>query len=63
MISFPSPKRTRTPVSTGRDSSREAERPTRVIVSRSAARATPNVCAASTSGSLGKSSAECVCSE
>ena len=38
MTSFPPSKRTRMPVSTGRDSSREAERPTREIVSRNASR-------------------------
>ena len=57
IISFPPSKRTRIPVSTGRDSSREAERATRETVSRNAARSTVNVCALSASGSFGKSSA------
>ena len=36
MTSFPASKRTRIPVSTGRDSSRDAARPTVAIVSRNA---------------------------
>ena len=48
---------TRMPVSTGRDSSRDAARATRAIVSSSDSRSTANVATASTSGRRGKSSA------
>ena len=57
MTSLPAPKRTRIPVSTGRDSSRDAERETRSIVSSSDGRSTREVATTSTSGSRGKSSA------
>ena len=61
MTSFPASKRTRIPVSTGRDSSREAERATRSMVSSSASRSI--ACSwASTAGSRGKSSALKTCS-
>ena len=40
MTSLPASKRTRMPVSTGRDSSRDADRATRAIVSSSASRST-----------------------
>ena len=57
ITSLPGSKRTRTPVSTGRDSSRDAERLTRATVSSSVSRSTSCRSAASTSGSRGKSSA------
>ena len=57
MTSLPLPNCTRMPVSTGRDSSRDAARATRAIVSSSDSRSTANVATASTSGSRGKSSA------
>ncbi len=60
MTSFPDSKRTRMPVSTGRDSSREAERLTFAIVSRNAARSTVNS-SPPESGRRGKSSALNVC--
>ena len=61
MTSFPASKRTRIPVSTGRDSSREAERATRSMVSSNASRSI--ACSwASTAGSRGKSSALKTCS-
>jgi hypothetical protein len=50
-------KRTRIPVSTGRDSSRDAERLTRAIVSRNASRLTVKAVSSSISGKRGKSSA------
>ena len=50
-------KRTRMPVSTGRDSSREADLPTREIVSRKTSRSTVNALSGSISGRRGKSSA------
>ena len=53
---------TRTPVSTGRASSREAARATRSIVSSSGSRSTANVAVSVSSGSRGKSSALNVCS-
>ena len=56
MTSFSPSKRTRMPVSTGRDSSREAERPTREIVSRNASRSTAKAVSGSISGKRGKSS-------
>ena len=60
MTSFPASKRTRIPVSTGRDSSREAERATRSMVSSSASRSI--ACSwASTAGRRGKSSALKTC--
>ena len=52
MTSFAPSKRTSTPVSTGRDSSRDAERATFETVSRNAALSTVKVCAPSTSGQL-----------
>ena len=61
MTSFPSSKRTRIPVRTGRDSSRDAERPTFVIVSRNAVRSTWNCSPPPGSGRRGKSSALNVC--
>src|SRR6266550_2764744 len=57
MTSLPASKRTRIPVNTGRDSSRDAERATRETVSSSDSRSTVNVPTASRSGSRGKSSA------
>ena len=56
ITSLPASKRTRMPVSTGRDSSREADRATRSTVSSSASRSIECSCA-STAGSRGKSSA------
>src|SRR5919202_1547197 len=56
MTTRESSKRTRIPVRTGRDSSRDAARLTRAIVSRNAARSTENPSPSSTSGSRGKSS-------
>ena len=56
MTSLPASKRTRIPVRTGRDSSRDAERATRSTVSSSASRSIECSCA-STAGSRGKSSA------
>ena len=56
MTSFPPPNWTRTPVRTGRDSSRDAARATRWIVSSSDSRSTENVETASSSGRRGKSS-------
>ena len=58
---LPGSKRTRIPVRTGRLSSRDAERPTRVTVSISASRSIACSGVASTSGNRGKSSAEYVC--
>jgi hypothetical protein len=55
---FPGSKRTRIPVSTGRLSSRDAERPTRATVSTSASRSIACSWAVSTSGRRGKSSTE-----
>ena len=57
ITSFPASNRTRIPVSTGRDSSRDAERETRETVSSSDCRSTVNVPTASRSGRRGKSSA------
>ena len=56
MMSFDPSNCTSTPVSTGRDSSRDAARDTRPIVSSSAPASTLEVCTVSTSGSRGKSS-------
>ena len=50
------PRRTKTPVSTGRDSSRPAARPTHAIASSSGSASSVDVGAPSTSGSRGKSS-------
>ena len=61
MTSLPGSNCTRMPVSTGRLSSRDAERPTRPIVSSSASRSTWCSSTESTSGSRGKSSDEYVC--
>ena len=62
MTSFPGSKCTSTPVSTGRDSSREAERLTRATVSSNVWRSTSCSSIPSVSGSRGKSSALYVCS-
>jgi hypothetical protein len=60
MISLPASKRTRIPVSTGRDSSREADLATRSTVASSASRSI--ACSwASTVGRRGKSSALKTC--
>ena len=56
ITSLPASKRARMPVSTGRDSSRDAERETRPTVSSSASLSTLNVPIDSTSGRRGKSS-------
>ena len=53
---------TKIPVSTGRDSSRDAARATRWIVSSSDSRSTVNVCTVSSSCKRGKSSGLYVCS-
>ena len=62
MTSVPAVNCTRMPVSTGRDSSRDAARATRWIVSSSGSRSTANVVTASSSGRRGKSSGLYVCS-
>ena len=62
ITSLPGSKRARIPVSTGRDSSRDAERDTCATVSSSASASTVKICVSSTSGSRGKSSALYVCS-
>ena len=56
MTILPAVNWTSTPVSTGRDSSRDAARATRPIVSSSDSRSTENVAIESTSGRRGKSS-------
>ena len=56
IASRPEPRRTKTPVSTGRDSSRPAALPTHAIASSSGSASSDDVGAPSTSGSRGKSS-------